>query len=428
MFTVTCLDTYGNVITNLTQWDIDQSLTIIESGLTTAPEFHFCNKNSKEALVVPSTLSNGTITVKIPNILLQESTTIIAYIYAYTSTTSGKTLATIRIPVRPRPQPSDYNYIENIEYVSAVALEQHVSRELEKVSSDYEFIAISIEEINNKLSKVTDGSPKGAFESVEDLTDCAPGVYLNSTDGWIYYWDGSVLSEGICQYLSTGGSVSIDKTLTIENMAADAKVVGDIINDIKSQIADITYEPISITSFSHNVGIKEIGSTVDTVTLSWKINKTPTSLKLDGQSIDVNSSSKAISGLSITANNNKTWELIATDEKNSVNKTTTITFTNGIYYGVGSQESNYDSTFITSLTNKLQREKLYTFTVEPNGEYIYYAVPVGLGTVSFKVGGFEGGFEAPLTVSVTNSFGYTEDYYVYRSTNKVTGSITVNAT
>ena len=50
MFDVTCLDAYGNVVTNLTQWDTDQSLIITDSGLVAAPEFHFCNKNSKEAL------------------------------------------------------------------------------------------------------------------------------------------------------------------------------------------------------------------------------------------------------------------------------------------------------------------------------------------------------------------------------------------
>lgn len=242
MFDVTCLDAYGNVVTNLTQWDTDQSLIITDSGLVAAPEFHFCNKNSKEALVVPSTIADGTITVKIPNILLQEGTTIIAYIYAYTSTTSGKTLATIRIPVRPRPEPSDYEYVENIEYVSAVALEQSVAAELERLSADnesfktamnadYETITTSLadnyeetitnlntnyentltnldvkytEAINLLLSKVTDGTPKGVFADESELADLESGVYLNTTDGWIYFWDGTTLSEGICQYQSTG--------------------------------------------------------------------------------------------------------------------------------------------------------------------------------------------------------------------------------
>lgn len=205
MFDVTCLDAYGNVVTNLTQWDTDQSLIITDSDLTVAPEFHFCNKNSKEALKVSSTIKDEKITVKIPNILLQEGVTIIAYMYAYTSTTSGKTLTTIRIPVRPRPKPSDYKYVENIEYVSAVALEQSIAKELKKLSDNYEEALANIddkyaESIELLFSKIADGTPNGVFTDESDLIGLEPGIYINSTDCWIYFWDGTTLSEGICQY------------------------------------------------------------------------------------------------------------------------------------------------------------------------------------------------------------------------------------
>lgn len=111
MFEVTCLDAYGEIVNSFTQWDIDQTLTIKDSGLTVAPAFHFCNKNSTEALVVASTIDeDGVLTVKVPNILLTEATPVIAYIYAYASTTSAKTVATIRIPVEKRVKPSDYAY------------------------------------------------------------------------------------------------------------------------------------------------------------------------------------------------------------------------------------------------------------------------------------------------------------------------------
>ena len=43
----------------------------------------------------------------------------------------------------------------------------------------------------------------------------------------------------------------------------------------------------------------------------------------------------------------------------------------------------------------------------------------------FKVGGFCGGFNCPETVSVTNSNGWTEDYYVWSSENSNLGAQTV---
>lgn len=209
----------------------------------------------------------------------------------------------------------------------------------------------------------------------------------------------------------------------------DVAALSNKISVLETQVADILYEPIAISSFTHNAGTKERGTTVTDVTLSWKTNKTPATLTLDGESIDVTMTGKKLNGLSLTWNNNKIWKLVATDDRGATSEeTVSITFCNGIYYGVGSVVGGFDSAFVTGLTKRLQTSKAYDFTVEPAGQYIYYAVPTRLGTVKFKVGGFEGGFEAPETVSVTNSSEYTEDYYVYRSTNTITGSTTVDVT
>lgn len=206
-----------------------------------------------------------------------------------------------------------------------------------------------------------------------------------------------------------------------------ATTVATRIGELESQIADILYEEISITTFTHNKGLVERGTTVTDVTLSWETNKIPTTLTFDGEVVDVSTTSKSLTGLDITWDNNKTWTLKATDNRDaSDQKTTTITFCNGIYYGVGDVESGFDSDFVKLLTKKLYTSKAYDFTVSPSSQYVYYAVPKRLGTVSFKIGGFEGGFEEPEIVSVTNSSSYTEDYYVYRSTNKLGSSVSVD--
>jgi len=212
-------------------------------------------------------------------------------------------------------------------------------------------------------------------------------------------------------------------------VAATPLAIKKIMDEV-NKISDILYEPISITSFS--TAIKEMGSTVNTVTLSWKFNKTPTKLILnDGTSddtLDINATNKTINDLSITMSANKTWTLKATDERGATDtKTITVTFCNNIYYGIGDMESGFDSAFITTnLTKRLQASKVFDFSVTPESKYVYYAIPERLGTVTFKVGGFAGGFEAPVVVSVTNGSGYTENYNVYRSTNKVSGSISVD--
>lgn len=118
MFDITCLDRYGDTIQTLTQWDINQSIYIEDSGFTNPPQFHFCNKNTEKALVVQSTLnSDGVLVVPVPNLLITEPYTISMYVYLFEDN-AGKTIETIQIPVRQRPQPDDFEFEDNTEIIN----------------------------------------------------------------------------------------------------------------------------------------------------------------------------------------------------------------------------------------------------------------------------------------------------------------------
>jgi len=123
----------------------------------------------------------------------------------------------------------------------------------------------------------------------------------------------------------------------------------------------------------------------------------------------------------------KAFTLHATDGTDTSTNTITYYFYNRRFWGVSSVASGYTEADIEGLANnELSNSKTKTFTVSPgSGEYIIFSYPKRLGTVTFYVGGFEGGLQAPETVSVTNASGYTEDYYIYRSTNSNLGSTTV---
>lgn len=149
MFEVDCLDTYDNPIEHFTQWDVDQKVKIVLDGvedgyLAIAPEVHFANAKSTEALVVRSTVQgNNTIIADVPNILLQEYYPLLIYVYLTDSkdVSSQKTIIKIEIPIRKRAVPSDYEYVENIERITAEQIKQEIKNEL------YESAAI--DEISN---------------------------------------------------------------------------------------------------------------------------------------------------------------------------------------------------------------------------------------------------------------------------------------
>lgn len=204
---------------------------------------------------------------------------------------------------------------------------------------------------------------------------------------------------------------------------ADGVSYGD--TTVAAVLDDLLYTAIQITSFTNNVNTVEMGSTVDTVVLNWNYNKTPEELTLDGQGIDASLKTKTIESAGIKAN--KTYTLKAVDERDAeATKTTAITFLNGVYWGVGADQSSFDSAFILGLTKGLQSSKVKTFTVNAGAsQHIYYAIPTRYGTPAFKVGGFEGGFAKAATIDFTNASGYMESYDVYKSDNAGLGNTTV---
>lgn len=245
---------------------------------------------------------------------------------------------------------------------------------------------------------VVENVPDGSF--LPDVSEEENGMVLRVVDGeWA---------------ASKGGEEDTEERLT----------------ELESQMADLLYKAISITSFTHNAGTKEMGDTVTSVTLSWSINKQPKSLTLDGEALSVNLVKLALSDLSITKDNNKTWTLKATDEREATStKTTTISFQNGIYHGGAAMPETIDSAFIMALEQVggkvLTGTKNRTVTIAGgDGKYAWYAYPKRLGTSLFNIGGFDYEYEL-TTISFTNKFGFTEDYYVYRSGQYAPASLSV---
>ena len=217
----------------------------------------------------------------------------------------------------------------------------------------------------------------------------------------------------------TDDETIIGNTITVPNSQSDSTQIEDIL----SRLSALEYVPIAINSFTNNIGTVELGTTINSITFSWSTNKTPTSLKIGTTELDASAKTYTLTGQSIASNT--TYKLTAADEKTSVEKTTAVSFVNGIYYGV-SEESTIDSAFILKLTKVLQGSRNKTFTVTAgSAQYIWYAVPTRYGTCTFNVGGFDGGFSLIDAVSFTNASNYTENYYVYRSDNANLGTQTV---
>lgn len=203
--------------------------------------------------------------------------------------------------------------------------------------------------------------------------------------------------------------------------------------EILNDIGDLVYVPVSFTTFSASPNQAEKGSTVSSVTLTYALNKVPTTLSVGGVAIipPVQSGTRSITGASYTTN--QTWSASATDSgspshsPSSVSRSVTLFFLSKAYYGAATAPETINSAFLLGLANGVltsTRARTFTVNAESN-QYIWYAVPSSFGACSFSVGGFDGGFTKVSTFSHTNASGGTENYDVYRSDNASLGSTTV---
>lgn len=176
-----------------------------------------------------------------------------------------------------------------------------------------------------------------------------------------------------------------------------------------------------ITSFTISPSVAQRGSAVN-VTLKWGYNDNIKNQKINNVEIEASLREKTYNSISA----NTTYTLVGTSENDSEkNKSVSITFCNGIYYGKSYSQS-YDSSLINSLTKVLSDNKERTISVNAgSGEYIYYCLPTRLGTPTFSVGGFSGGFNKVATISFTNNDGYSENYNIYKSAHDNLGLTTI---
>jgi|TARA_R100001530_G_scaffold1410_1_gene2537 hypothetical protein len=194
-------------------------------------------------------------------------------------------------------------------------------------------------------------------------------------------------------------------------------------NSSPQEIGTGQWEAIGGISFSatYNNG----PATTCNVTMSGAGNSWTNKLALTNGCLGATTNTEAVTHRSSVGS--ITWTLTATTTAESDTQNVSVSFQNRRHWGVTTKTSGYTSADIGGFdSNQLSNSRAKTFTVTAGaGEYIVYSYRTALGTATFTVGGFEGGFQAPETVSRTNDSGFVENFYVYRSTNANLGTVEV---
>lgn len=273
---------------------------------------------------------------------------------------------------------------------------------------------------------ITGLAPSAASAAWQELTQISTAVVSAMNDMAVRYDTTQSLTS--TQKWTARGNIGAGSASDVTSLQTRMTAAEGDIADIQ---ADMAYTPVVLNSFTVSPTEAEMGSTVTSVSYAYSANKIPATLKIDGNNITAAQSGSG--ALTVNLTETKTWTMTATDTGSpshspaTSTKTASLTFMNRVFYGVSAIPSSVGSTFVNSLSNKvLSTTRARTITLNvTSGNYAWYASPTRLGSCTFKVGGFDGGFEPAQTVSVTNASGYTENYYVYRSTNPSLGSTSI---
>ena len=222
--------------------------------------------------------------------------------------------------------------------------------------------------------------------------------------------------------------VVTDKAAIKANLAALTSEVSAYEADVNATLSEYNTRiarledstPLEIISFTASPDVCELGGS-ENVVLSWNVQGSVESITINGD--PVSGTSKTIPNV----RENTSFTLNAVDTRGNVaRKTISVNFVNHIFWGTSPNAEATEGTLKALDFTELSDVRARDIHVSPDHEYIYYGYPKRLGTSEFRVNGFTGGFENPAIVSVDNHAGYDEDYYIYRSANKLNSTFDVH--
>lgn len=312
-----------------------------------------------------------------------------------------------------------------------------VQYKIKEIVSPTDFVVCNFDDTIADLSAYTVAKASRVTQYYQELDSIGDSPYVLKAGD---HMTGPLSVEGGIT-ATTVGVVFPDETLQItgvpdptdkENLALFSDGSKYVLRAIRE--SDIQ-KVFAITGFSVSGGSLEVGATLTTPTLTASYNRPPTAAVLTdnagtpSKDVIATPTSFSSAGTFTKTENNAsvTFTLSAAENADTSTRNTSATWRPRAYYGAGAAGINTEAAIKALSNSTLAGSKSATITVTAGpSQYIYYAFPTAYGEPVFAVGGFEGGFElAAASVSVTNAFGVTQTYQVWKSVQPNLGTTTV---
>lgn len=171
---------YGSYTTDsVSQWDLNQKLTISGLDIDVAPVLAFSCFGMYESIIVQSKLSDGVITCDVPNAILQFGKNLNVDLC---SETGGqyKAFEKMIIPVNRRKKPSDYLFTDNVPLSTAESIKADLEKEINSNKTYTDKVKAELKNDNKTLNRRIDTILTGTVNTTKLVTVHSATIKNNS--------------------------------------------------------------------------------------------------------------------------------------------------------------------------------------------------------------------------------------------------------
>lgn len=171
---------YGSYTTDsVSQWDLNQKLTISGLDIDVAPVLAFSCFGMYESIIVQSKLSDGVITCDVPNAILQFGKNLNVDLC---SETGGqyKAFEKMIIPVNRRKKPSDYLFTDNVQLSTTESIKADLEKEINSNKTYMDKVKTELKNENKTLNGRIDTILTGAVNTTKLVTVHSASIRNNS--------------------------------------------------------------------------------------------------------------------------------------------------------------------------------------------------------------------------------------------------------
>lgn len=216
---------------------------------------------------------------------------------------------------------------------------------------------------------------------------------------------------------------SADETLEVDALLVKQKGSDKWIpdNTLISTVNTLMEKVFPFTMTLTGGGTYEKGSS-NSVVLRWTYDRDITYQEINREELDISLRTKTYNNVT----ENTIYRLIAIYNSKEYEKSVSATFNIKKYYGV-SEKTSLNNDEILALTSAWASKALATTKFDcTGGKYPYYIIPTSLANnVSFYINGFANSNWSTEVKDITNSYGYSESYTIYRLNTIQTGILNI---